>query len=587
MPKRRPPAATPRESETHSAALERVLASQTFGQVERLKRFLEFISRETIEGRGDRLKEYVIGVQVFDKEQTFDPRADPIVRVQARRLRARLERYYAEEGPSDDTVIELPKGRYEPSFRKREARAGQTRAISVTLAAHNSVAVDAFADLSEARDLGHVAEGLRAEIIHRLARCRGLQVLAWKPDEPAGLRRETPSAAFVVSGSVRKSPSSIRITATVMSGSTGSYLASESVDTTPESLLQAEERIAEFVERTVRPQPMSSGDLRRRGQPSENLAARNLYLQGRYHLAQRTEEGLKKAVEFFENALKEDPEYALAHSGLSDAYGLLTNYGVRGPADVWTKSASHAATGVMLDPQAVETRTTLAHVKAIQDWDWKGAEQEFLAAISISPDYATAHHWYAVSCLMPLGRLDQAMKEMSLAQALDPVSPIVARDIALLHLYRRDYEAALEQCDHTISLNPHFSPAYQTLGLIQEQRKELDESIAALHRAIDLAPNSPRMRAALARAFALAGRKEQALQILKQLEDLSKRRYVSPFDFALVRFALGQEEIAFKWLNRARKDRAFEMNSLNADPRFDPVRNDPRFRAIVKSIGLG
>lgn len=587
MAKRRPPAGAPRDADTNGAALERVLASKTFGQVERLKRFLAFIARETIEGRGDRLKEYVIGVQVFDKEHTFDPRADPIVRVQARRLRARLERYYAEEGPGDETVIELPKGRYEPSFRKREPRSGHLRAISVTLTSHNSVAVDAFADLSEAKDLRHVAEGLRAEIIHRLTQCRGLQVLAWKPDEPAGLRRDTPAAAFVVSGSVRKAPSAIRMTATVLSGATGSYLASDSADATPETQLACEERIAAFVERTVRPPAIDGVDLRRGGRPAENLAARNLYLQGRYHLAQRTEEGLGKSVEFFENALKEDPEYALAHSGLSDAYGLLTNYGVRGPADVWTKAASHAATGVMLDPQAVETRTTLAHVKAIQDWDWTGAEQEFLAAISISPDYATAHHWYAMSCLMPLGRLDQAMQEMLIAQALDPVSPIVARDIALLHLYRRDPEAALEQCDHTISLNPHFPPAYQTLGLIQEQRRDLDESIAAVHRAIDLAPNSPRMRAALARALALAGKRDQALQILRQLEDLAKRRYVSRFDFALVRFALGQEELAFRWLNRARKDRAFEMNSLNADPRFDPVRADSRFRAIVESIGLG
>lgn len=579
--------APPRDADTNTAALERVLASQTFGQVERLKRFLEFIARETIEGRGDRLKEYVIGVQVFDKEQTFDPRADPIVRVQARRLRARLERYYAEESPGDDTVIELPKGRYEPAFRKRDARAGQPRALSLTLTSHNSVAVDAFSDLSEAKDLAHVAEGLRAEIIHRLTRVRSLQVLGWKPDEPNGFRRETPPAAFIVSGSVRKSPASIRITATVMSGSTGSYLASESIDASLDGLLAAEERIAAFVEATIRPSSADGASAPRRERPSENLAARNLYLQGRYHLAQRTEEGLLKAVEFFEGALKEDPEYALAHSGVADAYGLLTNYGVRGPADVWTKAASHAASGVMLDPQAVETRTTLAHVKAIQDWDWTGAEQEYLAAISISPDYATAHHWYAVSCLMPLGRLDQAMKEMSLAQALDPVSPIVARDIALLHLYQRNYDAALEQCDHTVSLNPHFSPAYQTLALIQEQRQDLDESVAAIHRAIDLAPNSPRMRAALARALALAGRREQALQILKQVEELAKRRYVSRFDFALARFALGQDDLAFRWLNRARKDRAFEMTSLNADPRFDPVRADPRFRAIVKSIGLG
>jgi tetratricopeptide (TPR) repeat protein len=579
-----------RQSPVHDATAElaRVLGSQTFRQVERLKRFLNFVVTEATSGRGDQLKEYVIGVQVFDKEPSFDPRADPIVRVQARRLRARLVRYYRDEGHEDPLVIEMPKGGYSPVFRPRAQPAEQSRTLSATLMAHNSVAVGHIADLTPGRDFGYFCDGLRQEIIHALTQCHGLRVLAWQPDDssPDATTKGAPSAALIVSGSIRKSGHVLRISVHISSGASGSYFASESRDYPADDALAAQEGMAQLVVAKLEPELIGASDGRRGAKPADNLAARKLYLQGRYHLNQRTEEGLQKAVEFFEHSLLEDPHYAEAHSGLSDAYGLLGNYGVLGPADVWTKAASLAASAVMLDGNSAEARTTLAHVKAVQDWDWTGAEREFQLAIGLAPGYATAHHWFAMSCLVPLGRFDEALQEMLLAQSLDPVSSIVARDLAVVHLYRRDLESALEQCDHTIELNPHFSPAYWTLGLIQEQRKDLDESTAAIHRAISLAPHSPRMQAALARALALAGKRDQALTILRKLEELSKQRYVSPFDFACIRFVLNQHDLGFKWLSRAYRDRCFEMIALRFDPRVDVVRTDKRLEAIAKQMGL-
>ena len=301
---------------------------------------------------------------------------------------------------------------------------------------------------------------------------------------------------------------------------------------------------------------------------------------------QRTEEGLRKAVEFFERAIVEDSQYALAHSGLADGYGLLTHYGVFGPADVWTKAASSATTAVMLDPDSAEARTSLAHVKSTQDWDWHGAEREFQLAISLNPAYATAHHWYAMSCLVPLGRSDEALDEMLTAQSLDPVSSIVARDLALVHLFRRDLEAALEQCDHAIELNAHFSPAYWALGLVQEQRKDVDEAAAAFQRAIHLSPDTPRMQAGLARTLALAGKRKEAMEILRRLEALSGKRYVSPFEFASMRFALDQTDLAFRWFNKACQDRSFELLWMRVDPRLDPIRRDKRFEAAATQMGI-
>lgn len=568
-----------------TAELARVLASQTFRQVERLKRFLNFVVTEATSGRGDQLKEYVIGVQVFDKEPSFDPRADPIVRVQARRLRARLVRYYRDEGHEDPMVIEMPKGGYSPVFKPRALATEQTRSISATLMAHNSVAVGQIADLSAGRDLGYFCDGLRQEIIHALTACGGLRVLAWRPDDSTE-EKPAPSAALLVTGSVRKAGGVLRISVHISSGSSGSYFASESRDCAADDMLTAQETMAQLVVSKLEPELIGRGDGRRGAKPADNLAARKLYLQGRYHLNQRTEEGLQKAMEFFEHSLLEDPHYAEAHSGLSDAYGLLGNYGVLGPADVWTKAASLAAAAVMLDGNSAEARTTLAHVKAVQDWDWLGAEREFQLAIGLAPGYATAHHWFAMSCLVPLGRFDEALQEVLLAQSLDPVSSIIARDLAVVHMYRRDLESALEQCDHTIELNPHFSPAYWTLGLIQELRGDLDEATAAIHRAISLSPNSPRMQGALARALALAGKRDQALNIVRKLEELSKQRYVSPFDFACIRFVLKQEDLGFKWLNRAYRDRCFEMIALRFDPRFDVVRSDKRLETIARQMGL-
>jgi TolB-like protein/Tfp pilus assembly protein PilF len=568
--------------------LERILTSATFRQVDRLKRFLRFIVSEAVAGRGDQLKEYVIGVQVFDKEPSFDPRADPIVRVQARRLRARLVRYYREEARPDELSIELPKGRYSPLIKPREV-ASTKRSISAALLNQNAVAVLPFADHSADGTLGYFCSALRQEVIHALASLESLRVLAWDPADPAQANDprqavNTLHAAMVVAGSVRTSAEKVRVTAHLVDGASGSYLWSETLDFNTLDFA-SQEAVAQAIARKLQPGPM--GRVARGRRPTENLAARNLYLQGRYHLNQRTEEGLRKAVEFFERAIVEDSQYALAHSGLADGYGLLTHYGVFAPAQVWTKAASSAASAVMLDPNSAEAHTSLAHVKSTQDWDWHGAEREFHVAISLDPSYATAHHWYAMSCLVPIGRLEEALDEMFMAQSLDPVSSIVARDLALVHLFRRDLEAALEQCDHTIELNPHFSPAYWTLGLVQEQRKDFDESAAAFQRAIHLSPQTPRMQAALARTLALAGKRREALEFVRRLEDQAERRYVSPFEFAHVRFALGQTEHGFRWLNKAGQDRCFELLSMRVDPRLDPVKSEPRFDALAKQMGLG
>lgn len=570
--------------------LDRVLGSRTFQPVDRLKRFLEFVVTETLAGRGDQLKEYVIAVHVFGKEESFDPRTDPLVRVQARRLRARLAKYYREEGQRDDILVDLPKGGYAPTFQPLEQSPAQPRSIGATLAAHNSLAVLAPSDDSAEATLAYFCRGVRDEIIHALATVDGLRVIA--PDVHASgdldLRKvaERLNAAMVIAGSVRTSGEKVRVLVQLVDGVSGRYLWSEALEGLRQDTFQIQEAAAHAVLARVQREVSSASTPRALRRNTENLAAYNFFQQGRYHLNQRTEEGLQKAVEFFERAVLEDPRYALAHSGLADAYGLCGHYAVRPPADVWTKAASSAATAVMLDGDSVEARSSLAHVKSTQDWDWLGAEREFQRAIALDPRYPTAHHWYAMSCLVPMERLAEALEQMQLAQALDPVSSIIARDLAMTLYYLRDLDAALEQCDHTIELNPHFAPAYWLLGLIQEQRGDLDESIAAVERAVHLSPQSPRMQSALARALALSGRRQHAIKLLKRLEVLAPDRYVSPFEFAVMHLALGHVDESLKWLTKAADDRAFEMTSITVDPRLEPVRKTPAFMALVNRLGL-
>ncbi|HTZ72975.1 MAG TPA: tetratricopeptide repeat protein [Candidatus Aquilonibacter sp.] len=565
--------------------LRRILGSKSFRQVDRLQGFLDFIVGEMLAGRGDKLKEFLIGVEVFGKEASFDPRMDPLVRVQARRLRSRLVRYYREEGQNDEIVIELPKGGYEPVFQRRET-VGMKRTVSAALISRNTILVRPYEDDSPSHDLGYFCNGLKHEIILALSKLDSVRVAASESVQEGEDSSGQLNVAMIVGGSIRKSRDMVRITSSLIDSGTNCYLWSESVDRDMHDVLSVQEEVARRILQRLQDEFAGAGSARSSRRPTENLVAHNLYLQGRYHLNQRTEQGLTKAVEFFDKAIGEDPHYAPSYSGLADAHGLLAHYGVLAPAEICTKAASNAAWAVLLDEESAEAHTSLAHVKATQDWDWRGAEREFQRGISLNPRYATAHHWYAMSCLVPLARLDEALDQLLQAQALDPVSSIISRDLAVTHYYKRDFELALEQCDHTIEQNPHFAAAYWTLGLVQDEREDFDEAIAAFQRAIQLSPPSPRIQGALGRTFARAGKPRQAHKILEELREQSKRRYVSPFELASIYFALNQLEQGFQWLTKAFQDRCFELVAIKVDPKFDSVANDPRFATLFSQLGL-
>jgi TolB-like protein len=564
--------------------LKLLLKSRSFKLVPRLQRFLSFIVDEALSGRAGLIKEFPIGVEVFGKDSSFDPRMDPIVRVQARRLRVRLATYYRDEGHSDGIIIELPKGGYAPTFRRPETIAPK-RPSGTALVSRNTVVVLPFADESAAGDQGYFCRGITWEIVNSLSGQNSIIVMSRDGIDERQSMEIAETAAMVISGSVRTMKNMFRITTRISDVARGCFIWSLSIDQDITDTFTAQEKVARLLLDAVRNE-LDAGKDRGTKRRTENVAADTLYLQGRYHLNQRTDQGLRMAVEFFTKAIAEDPQFSEAYAGLADAENLLAHYGVLAPADVWTKAASNAAQAVMLNSASAEALTSFAHIKSTQDWDWEGSELEFRRAMSINPRYAPAHHWYAVSCLTPLGRLDTAFDELSLAQRLDPVSSIISRDIALNHYHRRDFGSALEQCDHTIEQNPHFSPAYWTLGLVQEQRGDLDEAVAAFQRAIELSPPSLRVLGALGRALARVGRNDEALEILGELQELATRRYMSPFELALIHFALERKDEGFDLLAKAYQDRCYELVTIKVDPRFDSVANDPRFADLVRQIGL-
>ena len=282
------------------------------------------------------------------KDSSFDPRMDPIVRVQARRLRIRLASYYQDEGQSDEVIIELPKGAMLRSFDHLKTPPPQRSPPSVALVSRNTVLVSPFADYSGSSDQDYFCKGLSQEIIHGLSKLESIVVVS--RDQANDLRGPdgAPNAAIVVSGSVRRARDMVRVTTHLTDTVRGCYLWSDSIDGKIDDALAIQTEVARTVVQTVREQMM--GGLTRKGgkRPTENLAALNMYLLGRYHLDQRTEQGLRKALEFFDKAILEDPQFAEAYAGLSDAYGLLGHYGAIAPANVWTKAASNATQAVLI-----------------------------------------------------------------------------------------------------------------------------------------------------------------------------------------------------------------------------------------------
>jgi TolB-like protein/Tfp pilus assembly protein PilF len=513
------------------AQLERVLASRLFARSTRLCRFLRFSVEESLAGKGGRLKEQIIGMEVFDRKSDYDPRIDPIVRVEARRLRAKLKAYYTSPGRGDSIMIGLPKGAYLPFFKTRAAapqspRTSLVAASGSALASRKSIAVLPFANMMQGADDDYFSDGLTEELIHLLTRIPSLRVVAWsstsklrgREADLAGIRRQL-RVGSVLRGSVRRTPERVRVTVQLIDSASGDYLWSETYDRELENVFEMQGEIARAIVQALRLKltGLPQTETQRRG---PTVACYNLCLQGRFHTNKRTAEGLRKSVERFEEAILAEESCAEAYAGLADAYSLLADYGVLSPAEAVPKARAAAERALELDPQSAEANVSLAFVRSSFEWRWEEAEALYRAAIAVNPGYSRARHWYGVDFLGLLGRCQEALSEVRAAYDLDPLSMIIREGLGYMHMICRDYPRAVAVYREITDMDPDFYKGYSSLGRVLSLMGKHDLALAALERAHKLGGEVPSILAALGEVLARMGRVEEARAFLHQLTEL-------------------------------------------------------------------
>ena len=317
--------------------------------------------------------------------------------------------------------------------------------------------------------------------------------------------------------------------------------------------------------------------------PTQNVDAYQLYLKGRWNWNKFTKEGRDQAISLFEQAIKLDPNYALAYSGLADMYVVDGTVPLRESSQ---KAKQAAETALALDNSLGEAHATLGFIKTHYETDWTAAEAEYKKAIELNPNYATAHHFYA-DMLLARGNFDKALQELEKARELDPLSPIINVDFGLVYYYQRDYDRSIEYLKQIAERFPDFFPAREHLAWAYTQKKMYREAIAEYQKANTLSQGSNTMvNATMAYTYAISGRKDEARRILKDLETRSARQHIPPLRFAVINLALGQKDLVFQWLERARTELDLFLVYIRISPFFDSLRNDPKFQDFIQRIGL-
>ncbi|MDA2914599.1 tetratricopeptide repeat protein, partial [Acidobacteriia bacterium AH_259_A11_L15] len=306
---------------------------------------------------------------------------------------------------------------------------------------------------------------------------------------------------------------------------------------------------------------------------------------GRYYWSKRTEQGVKKGLAYFQQAIEIDPGYALAYAGVADSYNILGFYGVLPPREAFPKAKAAALKALEIDDTITESHTSLAYARFYHDWDWGEAGREFQRAFELNATYATARHFYG-NYLVAMGRIEEGLAEFERAQRLDPLALIINAGIGWALYFARRYDEAIEQCRKTLEMEPTFVPAHLFLAQACVQKHIYGEAIAEFQKALTLSENNTEVVAVLGHAYAVAGRKGDALKLLDELQQRSQRSYVSSYGLALLHTGLGRHEQACACLEKAYDERAHFMAMLKVEPRFDPLRSDPRFQDLLRRMNF-
>lgn len=576
--------------------LERVLASPQLSHSDRLTRLLRFVVSETLAGRAGELKETRLGLAVLERPVgTYDPAIDPIVRVQMGRLRKRLADYYQNQGAADPLLIEVPRGRYAPRFTWRSP--GRASGAPDADSPVERLAVLPFVDMSGDPENAYFGDGLTEELINALARERRVQVVARTSTfQFKGVARDVRDigrqlgVGRVLEGSVRRSGNRVRVTAQLVDVADGCHLWSERYERELTEIFAIQDEVVASIQDALRARLAGEGRGGARPDRSVRVDAYQHCLQGRYHWNRRSEGGLRAGLEHFREAVRLEPGYARAHSGLADCHLMLGMSAAEAPERCMPEALAAATRALELDEGLAEAQGSLAAVRSCYLWDWSGADAAYRRALSLDAGYATAHHWYGLFRLAPAGRLAEACEELERAIELDPLSKPILADRALLSCFGGEHAAASDQARKALDLDPHFHRPYWFLGLCLTELGEHPEAVAALRRGLELCEGRAfraRLLGALGHAHARAGDGDRAREVLGELRSLGDAAYAPSFELAQVHAGLGDASSALISLERAVEARGSFAIFLGVWPAFEPLRSEPRFQALLSQLGFG
>jgi len=457
--------------------------------------------------------------------------------------------------------------------------------------AMRTIAVLPFVNASPDPENEYLSDGITDELIDVLAKVEHLRVASrtsvfafkGKPQDVRAIGALL-GAAVLLEGTVRRAGDRLRITAQLSSTEDGRLLWSQRFDRRLDDVFAIQEEISRTIVDTLRASVAGLSTPRRK-RATENVKAYGLYLKGRYAWNKRTQEGVAEGIQYFEQAIAEDPRFALAYTGLSDSYALQIDYRSVPVAEGMERARTAARRALELDETLAEAHASLAWCLFIYDWEWDAAEREFRRAIELDPRYASARQWHAF-LLVTRGRLDEAMAESLRALELDGTSVSVRRSVGWAHYYARRHDQARYHMLRAMTMNPMAAESYRILALIYEQQGNLQEAERVAREATELPAGGTYTQATLGFVLGRAGKTAEARAVLETLEQQARTGYVSPVAFATVYLGLGDMDHALDWMERAFEDRRGWLAYLKVNPILDPVQQLPRFQALVKKMRL-
>ena len=462
-----------------------------------------------------------------------------------------------------------------------------------TGAAIESITVLPFVNESGNNDMEYLSDGISESLINSLSQLPGVKVIArsssfqYKGKNPNP--QEVASALGVetiLTGRVLKRGDNLTVSVELVNARDRTQMWGEQYNRKLTDILAVQQEISREVSEKLRLK-LTGAEQQRISKPyTKSAEAYELFLKGRYSHGKNTEEGLKRAIEYYQQAIDKDPDYALAYAEMGNSFKSLG--GVLGFASPVTSAPQGKAAilkALMIDETLADAHTALADFKLSYDWDWPGAEKEFKRAIELDPNQWRAHAGYG-TYLESLGRFDEAVAEREVSRQLDPTSPFAIADVGYPLYYARRFDEALGHYRKAIELDPGFSWGHLWIGQVYVQQKKYGDAIAEIKRAIALSDGNVRDLATLGHAYGVAGERGEAMKIIAELQERARQKYVSPYFLALVYVGLGDKNQAFAQLDQAYQERHPYLVLIKVEPVFDALHSDPRFDDLLRRIGV-